>query len=440
MLSSKRKILIPAVAAGLFLFPQTGSVSNTLTIDQAAKQMEEQDLENQKRDIEELDSDVQIYQSNFQDELEDIQDIQSEYQEEAQDAALELQIYQQLYNYWFLKEQYALTKHNLELAEEDLAMTEKRYKQGTASKSEYNKAKQNLNSQTANLANLEAQLNNLRTMLNQDLKQPLDQEIHLDSPAFKPLSRSDYDSEKVMEDVRKNDESLRLYRTIVYTYEDILDEIDDLNSMSGGTSAMTAPLQEQLDKVEQELVAMQTPLNIPVPAGASQEVQDSIQAIQTELSSQKQRDLLILQGQAAMLQTQINQIKAQDPDAAPLSTAKEELEEYYEDMLHNARIDLIKQEEHLTYQARQYEEQFEKLHKQIETYEENIDFAREMYQMQRIQYKNGMITQRTLEQSRLGIRQAQMQLLQAQKDYMLLKKEFELFKEGKLPGGTTGGF
>ncbi len=416
-------------------FPMVAYLSSSFSLDEAVEQIQENDLDGQKVGEPSLDEDIQIYQQEFADELEDIQDISEEYQEDMEDLSRELQSYNSVYEYWSLNEQARISEDGLELAENQLEILEAQFEQGLVSEGQLIEMEQSINSQKAQNRSLQEQLNSMKMMLNQDLKQPLKSSLAFSQPKFERLAPATYEAETVADEMTSSHESLRVPRTIVATYDDILDDIENLDRISGPSTSelrsARSDLNDQLDEKEKELGTKMAELE-------EKETDEETNPEELDKLNQEIRDLSqdigLLESQKGSLDFQIEMLNAQAPDAASRSKAEEELTDYYEDMLNDARIDLTNQVETIELMAFQYEEQFTSLEDQLDLLEENRNIASDLYNKEMARLEQGMSRQSEVDEARQSIEQAEVEVIQLQKDYMLAKKEFELFtEEGYLP-------
>lgn len=413
----KKVVLITAAAA--LLIPAAVSFadsSSSFSFHEAVNTAYKNDLTMQIEDVPKLSSGVQMYQGQLPLRgLEDAADIQQEYAKQSREWNAELSAYRTMYDFVIAKEGLDIATRSLSHTEKDLEIVKIRRENGVASDLDVLQAEMAVTNAKKNYENARMGYNIAEKSAQQKLGLELGGEpLNISLPSFSLLDEEDYDPVKIADEARKGHESLRTVRYLIRTYERILDKVDNLTPIPSG-SAGTGELEAKLADVTAKLGELKS----------------------ADPATVDPTDILQLEALATSLQTQIAMAAAQAaqaPKASSVSKAEEELEEYYEAELNNARIQLLQQIQALELLSHTYAERFKALEKQIKLQEQAVEEALELYEANRKLLENGMIAPADLEQLRLNLENAEFQLLQQEKDYMVLRKEFSLFLDGYVAG------
>lgn len=413
----KKVVLI--IAAAALLIPAAVSLADSpdsYTFAEAVQTAAKNDLSSQIKDVPELSSGVQMYMGQLPLRgLEDAADIQKEYAELSRDWSSELSNYRAIYDYVIAKEGLDIAARSLSQTENDLKIVQTRRDNGVASDLDILQAQMAVTNAKKSYENALMGYRIAEKTVQQKLGLELnDDPVSISLPAFSLLDEEDYDPVKIADEVSRTHESLRTVRYLINTYERILNKVNNLSPIPS-YSMDTSELEKQLRDVTSKLSELKS----------------------ADPATVNPTDILQLEALAASLQTQIAMAAAQSaqaPQAASVSKAEKDLEEYYEIELQNARIQLLQQIQGLELLSHSYAERFKAMERQIELQEQAVDEAYDLYDANRKLLENGMIAPADLEQMRLNLANAEFQLLQLQKDYMVLRKEFELFLDGYIAG------
>ncbi|NBI28382.1 TolC family protein [Chengkuizengella marina] len=410
----KKRILIVCLALAIPTVTALASETVRLSVSEAVDEILEKDTSLEKFELNEvkLTSAANAFMGSFSDELEDLQEVQQEYAEHSTQWGVEYKAYSLLYNYLKLEETVKLQEENLEITEKDQNIVGMKYDEGLASKQDLIQAEMSVSNAKFSLESTKQSLKSLKYELNQMLDQDLKTTLNINElDEITRLKSSEYNAEKIADQMKLGHESLSYYRFVMDTYEEIIEESEDLTGygsyagLIGSLEAEVSALQEAIDNYPYD-----DPVN-PTP-----EETEAVDELKTQKSA-KENEISYYQNLANN-----DRRKAED-----------DIQEYYEQEKDKAQLDLFDQMDLLELKAYQFADEFEVSHLKLNTLEDNVKKQEELYKMMQLRFDEGFITATDLEKSRVGVLNAKVELLNAEIDYALLKEEFELFKEGFLP-------
>ncbi|MDP5274514.1 TolC family protein [Chengkuizengella axinellae] len=402
----KKKIISLCLVVMIPTMTVIASEKVNYSLDEAVNEILSNDSSIQSSEDEiELSNAARNYLDEFTDELEELQEVQQEYNEKSKLWSAEYSAYAAIYEYLKAEESLQLQEENLEITKKELDIVGVKYDEGLASEQDLIQAEMSVSNAEFALQSSEQRLNQMKYQLNQQLDNELNTTINInDIGEISRLSASEYDAEDVAYDMTLEHESLIYYRFVMDTYEEIIEESEDLSG-AGSYSG-------QIDSLETQITALQAEIDELIANGAEQTIIDEKEVEKQYLMDQKSQ----LESQAS----------------SDRRNAEEDLQEYYEQEKEKAQADLFDQMDKIELAAYGYADQIELAHLQLDMLEENIETQQQLYDMQEVRYNEGLITATDLEKSRTNLLDAKLDLVNAEMDYALLLKEFELFKEGLL--------
>ncbi|OEH92175.1 TolC family protein [Bacillus solimangrovi] len=415
-----RKRTAAGIIAATMLLPLSATYSNAdeaklYSIDNAAEKMKKQDYNSQitAGNATDLSQRTQQYQAQFVDELEELQEKNDDYQNINTKLQAEMNAYNNLYNFWLLNESLKVNEQNVELAKDEYQVVLSKRKRGIVSDMEVLQAEIKVNNAIAEVEDSKANLQEMQVMLNQSLKNPILQDLQLQSPKFNLLDPAKYNAKKITEEVLKDHPSLIPFNTMVSTYDDILDDAEDLevpgeDQYEGQISQAQKDVQEVQEKLDAE---------------KAKPIEQQDPAVIAKLTE----ELGIAKGLLGAAEAQYSEAKK------GRGIAEEDLIDYYIEELDEAKVRLYQHQDRLQLLSYHYETQFNLLKDKTELYEENLEKVQSLYEKTQKTYDQGLITLTDVEEVRLNVQQSRLQLLNTKKEYMVLKEEFRLFKEGYMP-------
>ncbi|MDP5274511.1 TolC family protein [Chengkuizengella axinellae] len=405
----KKRILVACLALAIPTMTVLAAERVKLSVNEAVDEILLKDTSLEKFELDEfkLTSAANAFMGTFSEELEELQDVQQEYTEQATQWGVEFKAYSLLYNYLKLEEAVKLQEENLEVTKGDASIVGIKYDEGLASKQDFIQAEMSVSNAKLSLETAKQSLKSLEYELNQMLDLDLLTSLEIeDIGDIKRLKSSEYKAEKVADEMKLGHESLTFYRFVMETYEEIIEESEDLKGY-GSYAGQISGIEAQIKVVEAEIEELK---NVPEPD-------------ETEIAKKEAEKLYYIET-LNDLETQANKDKRK---------AEDDIQDYYGQEKEKAQMDLFDQMDLLELNAYRFADEFEVSHMKLNTLEDNIKTQEELYKMMQVRFDEGFITATDLEKSRVGVLNAKMDLLNAEIDYALLKVEYELFKEGFLP-------
>ncbi|NDI36393.1 TolC family protein [Chengkuizengella sediminis] len=407
----KKRILVICLALAIPTMTVLASETVRLSISEAVNEILEKDTSLEKFDLDEvkLTSAANAFMGSFSDELEELQEVQQEYAEQSTQWGVEYKAYSMLYNYLKLEETVKLQEENLEITEKDENIVGMKYDEGLASKQDLIQAEMSVSNAKLSLESTKQSLKSLKYELNQMLDQDLLTTLNIDELGdITRLKSSEYNAEKIADEMKLGHKSLIFYRFVMETYEEIIEEAEDLTGY--GSYA----------------------LSISSAEAAKTEIEEQIMILEpTEDPDNPSDQMKLLRGLFDEKEALITYYESTANNDR--RKAEDDIPEYYEQEKDKAQIDLFDQMDLLELNAYQFADEFEISHLKLNTLEDNVKKQEELYKMMQVRFDEGFITATDLEKSRVGVLNAKVELLNAEIDYALLKEEYELFKEGFLP-------
>ncbi|MFS1511961.1 TolC family protein [Chengkuizengella sp. SCS-71B] len=408
----KKRILIVCLALAIPAMTALASETVRLSVSGAVDEILEKDTSLEKFDLDEvkLTSAANAFMGSFSDELEELQEVQQEYAEHSTQWGVEYKAYSMLYNYLKLEETVKLQEENLAITNKDENIVGMKYDEGLASKQDLIQAEMSVSNAKLSLESTKQNLKSLKYELNQMLDQDLLTTLHIDELGdITRLKSSEYNAEKIADQMKLGHESLAYYRFVMDTYEEIIEEAEELTGY-GSYAGQISKLEAEVAELEVQIAILEAGLPDGDPPS---------------------EELILLRGlkeEKSVLIPYFQNLANNDR-----RKAKDDIPEYYEQEKDKAQLDLFDQMDLLELKAYQFADEFEISHLKLNTLEDNVKKQEELYKMQQVRFEEGFMTATDLEKSRVGVLNAKVELLNAEIDYALLKEEFELFKEGFLP-------
>ncbi|OEH91568.1 TolC family protein [Bacillus solimangrovi] len=382
----------------------------TLPMDEAVEGIILNDLNLQlyQNDTEELSNAARQYQSEFSSELEDLQEVQDEFNEKTAYWKAEYSAYQQLYQYLKTKESLSIKEESLTISLTELDLLEKKLVEGYASEQDIIQLEMNIANAELAVESDKKQLNEMKFSLNQALNlEILDSLEIIEVDDVQRLSTSSYDAEPLADQMMRTHESLIPLHTTVQTYEDIVDDAENLSLVNNESFVNNIEQAEsEIEQIEAELSSLDP--EDPTRAELTQRLQLANETL--------------LRAEAAYSDAKRERSEAED-----------DLKEYYDQQIDKANINVVQQMNQLELKAYEYEEEFEFLHKKWDMLEQQVIQQEQLYKQKVVQFEEGDLTPTDLEKARLEVVDKKNELMNTQYDYALLKEEFRLFTEGYLP-------
>jgi chromosome segregation ATPase len=405
----------------------TAATSSNLTVEEGAKLIMGRELNKPILSGDPLSQEAQMYnsQSVITDELKKISEAQSDYQDRQSTLGFELSTYEQLYQYWYLKQAQEVNEKSVALSKEQLRLAQARYEQGVISEGQLLQVEMSLNEALVAKEEMDRNVDQLRYRLNQSLGRDVDQELEIELDKFKTIERSKLDKEEITGEVIKNHASLKPLIQTIASYQDALDEVDELEVNQAYRDAVKQA-EAAVQKAQADVLEAKSKLCNPP--------EDQKEGCDEALKKYNEALAVLEQAKEALTQAQ-NQLADAEDD---LEEAKDELEDYYSKQITDAEKRLEQQKQHLEWIVHTSIDELRQLEKAIDRYEENVELAEKLYEQAKARFEAGLATPSQLDEARLVLQNAELTLAGTKQKYLAAKERYLLFLEGYLPSGTSG--
>ncbi|WP_245676755.1 TolC family protein [Bacillus solimangrovi] len=416
----KRAIIIASVVLWGTIPVNSSEAKTTYSVTEAVKKIENSDLDLQLEQKEEdvsLSSAAMKYMGSFN-ELEDISEAEADYQDKVQVWQREYGAYETTYQY--IKQQKALTlqRENFTIAQQEKEAIDEKYKEGLVSQADVLRASMSIKNAELSLQLAKQQVDQKKYEFNQKIGKSIEEDFSISTiPSFKRLSRSAYDPKPLAEELKRKHESLFPLKTAVDTYDDILDDVDNLPVLGGdGYETSIENFKTEIEDLSQEIKIVEDKIK-------SETNPVEVEKLEKELDELK-RDKITAEVSLDVKEEQYSEARSER------SKAENDLDDYYELEVEKADIRHLKQQRQIELKVYNYAHQFDYLHAQLDVLQENVENEELFYEQEKERFELGYISQQELEKARINVLNAKKELSAAEIDYRLLKKKFELFIDG----------
>lgn len=169
------------------------------------------------------------------------------------DLVKELGSYNQVYNYWYIKETLAVNEKNKSLAEKEYDIAKTKNLSGIASNLEVSQAQISLNTALLREMQLKSQYDQVRYQMNRAIGNDIPTELNINTPKFQFIDDKELNIDSTIKSLKSNHKSLVPFKTYLNAYNKAVEIVSRQDKFSLPVDDLVSYYNEEIEAVNMKI-------------------------------------------------------------------------------------------------------------------------------------------------------------------------------------------